>query len=367
MPANVHDSEKSAADMTPFDNPPERRRLTRAGAGELVSALAVGTTSGIPLDEIFLALADDANDRRLRRVAARIAAELQQGADVSTALAAVRGALPPYVERALAASMDQGQTASVMAALARHESTRQRIRRQIWSALTYPLVVLVLLGMIVLGLTTMIVPQFDEIYADFDLELGELTNILLTIARIAPWVLAGAPLLVLLVATAGIIPQLARTVHWLRTGVPLVGQMWICSAQHEFASILGALVGQQVAIEEALICTAESLRDRNLARSTRIAAEKCADGALLSTSLAESIHFDAALPALVSWGESRGKLTEGLRQATLAFERELEMRAAFLQRIMPAVLFLTVVTTMFFFAVGLMIPLVDMIANLGMF
>lgn len=353
--------------MTPFDNLPERRRLTRAGAGELVSALTVGTMSGIPLDEIFLALADDANDRRLRSVAFRIATELQQGADVSTALAAVRGSLPPYVERALAAATDLGQTASVMAALALHESARQKIRRQIWSALAYPLVVLAFLGVIVFGLTTMVAPQFDVLYADFDLALPELSVLLFDVCRLVPWVLAGALIAVALGAIAGRFSPLARIVHWLRTGLPWIGQMWIYSAQHEFASILGALVGQEVALDEALVCTAESLRDRNLARSTRIAAEKCADGALLSTSLAESIHFDTTLPALASWGESRGTLTEGLRQAALAFERELELRAAFLQRIMPAVLFLTVVTTMFFFAVGLMIPLVDLIRNLGMF
>lgn len=351
--------------MTPFDPAPERRTLSRSGAGELVSALTVGTTSGIPLDEIFLALADDADDRRLRGIAARIGAELQQGADVSTALVSVAGSLPPYLERALSASMDLGQTASVMAALAHHESTRQKIRRQMRTALTYPLVVFAMLGVIVMGLTTLVVPQFDSIYTDFDLELPELTILLVTLARIAPWIVAVLPLAALLAMLAGRIPRLARTVHWLRTGVPLVGQMWICCAQHEFASILGTLVGQQVALDEALACTAESLRDRNLARSTRIVAEKCADGALLSTSLAESIHFDAALPALVSWGESRGTLTEGLHQAALSFERELELRAAFLQRIMPAVLFLAVVTTMFFFAVGLMIPLVNLIENLS--
>jgi type II secretory pathway component PulF len=231
--------------------------------------------------------------------------------------------------------------------------------------LTYPLIVFVFLGAIVLGLTTIVVPQFDSIYRDFDLELSQLTVFLVRAARFMPFIVFGVPLTVFLAILAARAAPLARLVHWLRTGVPMVGPLWIYSAQHEFASILGALVGQKVALDDALVCTAESLRDRNLARSTRIAADKCAGGALLSASLAESIHFDSTLPALASWGEARGSMTEALRQAALAFESELELRAAFLQRIMPTVLFTCVCTTMFFFVAGLMIPLVDLINNLS--
>jgi type IV pilus assembly protein PilC len=277
----------------------------------------------------------------------------------------VAGSLPPYLERALAASTDFGQTSAIMAALARHESTRQRIRRQMRATLTYPVIVIALLGVIVTGLTTFVVPQFESIYQELDLNLSQLTVLLIHTAGIMPWLATGVPLVAAAAIVAGRVAPLARIVHWLRTGVPMVGPLWIYSAQHEFASILGALVGQNVALDEALACTGESLRDRNLARSTRIAAEKCAGGALLSASLAESIHFDAALPALASWGESRDSMTEALRQAALAFERELEMRAAFLQRIMPTVLFAGVCTIMFFFIVGLMIPLVDLVNNLS--
>jgi type IV pilus assembly protein PilC len=252
-----------------------------------------------------------------------------------------------------------------MAALARHESTRQKVRRQMRATLTYPVIVLALLGVIVTGLTTVVVPQFDSIYRGLDIELSQLTVVLIRMAHVAPWVTIAVPLTAALALFAGRVAPLARIVHWLRTGVPMVGPLWIYSAQHEFASILGALVGQNVALDEALACTSQSLRDRNLARSTRIAAEKCAGGALLSASLAESIHFDAALPALASWGEARGSMTEALRQAAMSFERELEMRSAFLQRIMPTVLFASVCTIMFFFIVGLMIPLVDLINNLS--
>ncbi len=350
------------SDVTP---PPAGRRLSADEASALVEHVAAGAAAGLPLDEVFLALAEEADQRGLRRAAARIADELRRGADLRGALAAVDCELPPYLRSALEASTDLGQTAAVLAGIALHETARKRLRRNLRSALLYPVIVLGLLSAVVVGLTLLVVPQFASLYYDFDLTLPQLTQFLLESARVVPWILAAAAALAVAYFVVGLAPPGRRLMHWLRTCVPVMGRLWIWNAQHEFASILGALTSQRVTLDEALACTAASLRDANLARAARIVADKCAGGALLSRSLAESIHFDPALPALVSWGESQGTLPAALRQAATTFEEELELQAAFLQRIMPSLLFIVVISTMFFFVIGLMIPLVDLINYLS--
>jgi type II secretory pathway component PulF len=349
--------------MTQPTPEPDRGRLTATNAGEVVEYLASGSAAGLPLDEIFLALAEETDHRGLRRAATRIAEELRRGADMRTALESV-GSLPPYLRSALAVSTDLGQTAAVLAGLAQHETARKRLRRQLRSALLYPAIVLGLLLAVVSGLTMLVLPQFESIYVDFDLELPELTVLLLGMARVIPWLLVGLAAAVAAYFLICLSQSGRRIVHWLRTSVPVLGRLWIWNGQHEFASVLGALTAHRVPMDEALACTAESLRDANVARATRLAARKCAGGALLSRSLSESIHFDPALPALVSWGELEGSLPAALRQAASTFEDELDLQVAFLQRMMPSLLFITVISTMFMFIVGLMVPLVDLINNL---
>lgn len=342
----------------------ESRALTVAGAHELVAHAAAGMSAGMPLDEIFLALAEEADNRSLRAVANRIAAELRQGADVQSALSSVSGALPPYLQRALSAATNPGQTASVVAGLAHHETTRRRLRRQLRSALIYPVLVFSMLAAIVSGVTVFIVPQFQGIYSELDLELPPLTFFLLNTAFAVPWALGTLAVVAIGVLIAARLRPTVRMVHWLRTAVPLVGRLWIWSGQHEFASILGEMVRQQTPLEDALPCTAASLRDQNLARSVRIVADKCAGGDTLSKALSESIHFDPALPALVGWGELQGTLGDALRDAARTFEEDLDLHAAFLQRVMPSVLFIGVITTMFFFVMGLMYPVISLINSL---
>jgi type II secretory pathway component PulF len=114
-------------------------------------------------------------------------------------------------------------------------------------------------------------------------------------------------------------------------------------------------------LSDALQSTIASLHDSNLARAARIAAAKCEDGALLSRSLADSIHFDRTLPALIAWGEAHDSLPEALKQAADVYEHELVLHADFLRRILPPLLFATVISFLFFMIVGLLIPLTDLI------
>jgi type II secretory pathway component PulF len=296
-----------------------RRRLDAGATSELVEHAAGGTAAGLPLDEIFRALAEDTDNRRLRSVAGQIAARLHRGGDMTSALRDVEHQLPPYLRRALAASSDLGQTTAVLAGLAEHETNRVRLRRQMLSAMLYPAVVVGLLAAVVVGLAILVIPQFEAAYADTEMQLPDLTLSLINVARVIPWVVAaiaavGVGLWIISYSEGG-----ARLVHWLRTGAPFVGQLWAWNAHHELASILRALVGQRVPIDHALGAAASSLRDRNLARSVRIAANKCADGVPLSRALAESMHVDPALPALVSWGEASDSLPQALEQAAATF------------------------------------------------
>ncbi len=340
--------------------------LPKAKPNVLLEHAAAGTAAGLPLNEVFRALAEDLDDGRLSRTSQRLADELDRGADLATAMRSVQGdELPPHLHGALLASADTGQTAAMLQGLAHHETTRKRMRRQMRSALLYPAIVLTLLASVVYGLLAFVVPHFQDVYEDFDLTLPAATLVVLEASKTAPQVILGvllAPVLYLLVSLS---PDGRRLMHWLRTGVPLVGRIWVWNGHHEFSSVLGSLVSQQVSLDDALRCTVASLRDRNLARATRIAAIKCENGVCLSQALAESIHFDRVLTSLVAWGEANSALPEALRQASARYEKEIDLQAILLRRIMPPLLFIAVAATMFTFVVALMVPLVDLIDNLS--
>jgi type II secretory pathway component PulF len=272
------------------DIPQQRSQPAPDGAvaGELVAQTLGGVGEGVPLDEIFLALADDADNRRLRRAAIEMRERVRRGEDLASAFRAIEAELPPFLRRALAGSTDGGQIVAVLEGLVQHETTRQRLRRQMQSALLYPAIVFALLVAILAGAAIFVVPFFEELMKDFALEVPTATRVMLGVSRAIPFIVVAAVAVPVLYVVAGLVPGGRRLTHWLRTGVPFLGRLWIWYGQHEFASVLGSLASRQVALDEALRCTVASLRDQNLARAARIAADKCERGGSLSRSPAQS-------------------------------------------------------------------------------
>lgn len=343
----------------------EQSTTSSADAGPLVGGALAGVQSQLPLVELFLALAEDADGGPLRTAARRLADELQRGVALGAALRSVEGELPPYLRRALEASTDDAQVLAVIEGLMQHEASRKRLRRQMQTVLIYPTVVVVLLLGILAGMSIYVVPQFEETFRDLDMEIPSATRVAIGLSRVLPATVAAVALLPVIYLVMAIIPPTRRLAHWLRTGVPFLGRIWIWNGQHEFASVLGALVSRRVNLDEALACTVASLGDRNVARAARIAADKCEGGALLSRSLSESIHFDPTLTALVAWGEAHSALPQALDEATAAFEEAIDLRVEFLRRVLPAALMIVVVATILTFVSGLAIPLISMINNLS--
>ena len=334
-------------------------------SADLLAHAGDAAAAGAPLDEIFLALAEDSADRRIRAACRIMAAELARGASFREAIAAAGPSMPSYIPQALLASADSGNMPEVLQGLARQDSIRRRLRRRIWSAMLYPVLVILLLVAVASSLLLIVVPDFAEIYADFDLTLPQSTLALLAVTKEVPRLLLAVAGIALAWFVLWMIPGGRRVACWLRTGAPLFGRLWIWAGQHEFASVLGVLTAQGIALPEALRSTAASLRDRNVARAARIVARKCEEGVLLSRGLAESIHFDPALPALVSWGEAHGALPEALQQAAAAFEEEIDVFAYFLHRALPPLLFAAVILLIFGFTTLIVSPLVDLVNNLG--
>src|SRR5690349_20679503 len=150
---------------------------------ELLARTADAAAASLPLDEVFDAIAEDAENRKLRHACRRLAEEIRRGASFRQALATVGPGIPAFVPQALLASADSGNMAAVLQGLAQQASIRKRMRRRIWSALLYPVIVVSLLGLVASGLVIWVVPEFQKLYLEFGLELPYSTLAMITMAE----------------------------------------------------------------------------------------------------------------------------------------------------------------------------------------
>jgi type IV pilus assembly protein PilC len=226
--------------------------------------------------------------------------------------------------------------------------------------------IVVILAPLTLFMSVFVIPMFREIFEGFDLEMEPITLLVLDTADQLPALVGG----LLLFALA--FPIVMRVVggrwlfHRVRSATPMIGPLWIWSAQREFAALLASFLDSRLPMTSAAQHTGACVSDRNMARACLRVAERLESGEPLSACLGHSIHFDRSLVSLVAWGEDHGLVPEALRISQAVFEDRIKQQASLIQRLLPPVTLVVVGTLIFFVIIGLMVPLVRLIEALSM-
>jgi general secretion pathway protein F len=152
--------------------------------------------------------------------------------------------------------------------------------------------------------------------------------------------------------------------HRVRGALPLVGRLWVWSAQREFAAHLASFLDLRLPLPSAVRHTGEIMSDRNLAGACRRVAQRLETAQPLSDSLAQSMHFDPSLVAFVAWGERHGLLADALRIAADVFEDRVEQHASLLHRLLPPIVMVTVAAIVVLVIIALMVPMAELIRSL---
>ena len=322
-------------------------------------------TNQLPLEDTLDLLAAEADDRELAVAAGELATELRQGASLADATTTLSADLPPAVRGLLEAGVRSGNPAAVVEGYARSRQTAHGVARSMRAAIAYPVLVLMILLPLVAFFSLYVIPIFGDLFESFDLMLPALTEALLRTAEDMPLLLGLfvlAPIgVVVLIQLLGLWPLW----HRLRGALPLFGRLWIWSAQQELAATLATLTGLRIPLAESVRYAAGMLSDRNLARACHTVSRQARDGTPLGDAMADSVHFDRLLAALVRWGEQHNELPAALNHASGYFGERIEQHSAMIRRLVPPITTVLVGVVLIMVVIGLFLPLVKLVEGLS--
>ncbi len=326
--------------------------------------------AGLPLDQGLAALARDMGRGRLKQVTAALAQDLKAGHPLPEALHRQAGRVPGYYGGLIAAAIRTGRIAEVLATLTDYARAIVTLRTLVIDALLYPGIVLGV-GMVLFGLLcAFVLPQFDQIYTDFHMQLPWVTRVVMKFGRnpvgmlVAPLALVGV---CLLLGYLGMRFTERGRYRWAEIvySVPLVGTLIRSARLAAFTELLAILVDHALPLPEAFQLAGEASSDPVMAWQARDICRQLNEG----RSLGETLHGRGLVPEWVAWmtglGERRGTLGKTLHQVADLYRRQVEMRAALLRSVLPP--FLIVVIGGFFagfFIFAAMLPMVKLLEGL---
>ncbi len=321
-------------------NPLEYRSMRPVDVERDFHQLAVMLRSGLPLLEALRIVAGNSRIG-VARVWNRIAERIQQGDSLTEAMMEHK-----VFDRLTLALVRVGEETGNLDFVLDHASKElERIRnfkRQVVSALAYPLFVMVFaIGVAIFMLTT-VVPEIKKFLSVLGRELPPITQALIDTSDWleihVPYILIG---LTVFVVTIVLLRKVALTRYWLDWLVlklPLFGSIAQLSGTVAFTRGLGTLFKSGVRIVEALEITEALLSNTWLGRRLAEARQQVLHGESLSKPIGERFGFPPLLYKMLLVGENAGTLDDILEEMTQYFEdrmaRLIRTMAAFME---PAV------------------------------
>jgi len=177
----------------------EKKRLHHAEISALCEELALLLHAGVGAGDGLALLAEE-NAEESRELLASMAEQVDSGMPLAAAFRSA-GQFPSYVTGLIEVGERSGRTEEALLSLSRYYERRERLNRQVRSALLYPAILLLMMLVVIVVLLVRVLPVFNEVYASLG---GQLTGVAGGLLRLGRILDQGMPVLCVLLAGAAV-------------------------------------------------------------------------------------------------------------------------------------------------------------------
>ncbi len=235
---------------------------------------------------------------------------------------------PKYLVEMVGIGERSGQLDQVMRGLEAYYAREDRIRSSISSAVTYPLVLGVMLIVIVLILLWKVLPVFRRVLNSMGASLNESGSLLMRLGVSVGWIILALVALVVVLVVTGVV--LSRTKH--RDKVMRVVQRVMPGLQKlnkklsasRVASVLSMMLSSGFPTDEALEMTANVLSDRNAAEKVQSIRKSLEDGSTFAEAVTKTNLFEDLHNRMITMGSATGQEDQVLGKLASLYEEQVE-------------------------------------------
>jgi type IV pilus assembly protein PilC len=284
--------------------------------------------AGLSMLRSLTILAEQTENKELRRVLGEVAKDVETGLALSNAMAKHPNVFPPLMVNLTRAGEVGGFLDTVLLQVAANYEAEVKLRSKIKSAMTYPVVVLIMAVLAVTGMLLFIVPVFAGMFAELGAQLPAPTRVLVFLSEkmkfLAPLGLVGFIAFLIVWKRVKHKDGVRNTLDPLKLKIPVFGGLFQKVALTRFCRNLGTMLKAGVPILQALDIVADTTGNVVLAHATRDVQESVRRGETLAGPLANHSVFPPMVVQMLSVGEDTGALDTMLGKIAEFYDAEVE-------------------------------------------
>ena len=289
--------------------------------------LATMISAGIPILESLEILQEQAQSPQFSLLLDQVIEEVRSGQDMSTAFGKYPKTFSEVYVAMIRAGEASGQIDDILDRLADYLESAQKLKQEIKSAMTYPIVSLVMITGITAFLMIGIVPKFKDVFASLDVPLPGLTKGVLAISDYA---VANYGVIFLGMAVAfGLLVIYKKTDKggwqwdWLMLHLPVFGTLFQKVGLSRFAKTFSTMIKSGVPILGALEIVADTSGNRIISDAVLSARENVRQGESLAEPLSMSPVFPPMVTRMIGIGEKTGSLEQLLEKISEFYDDQV--------------------------------------------
>jgi type IV pilus assembly protein PilC len=284
--------------------------------------------SGLSLLRALTILTEQTENKELARVLGEVRNDIETGSALSVGMSKHPDVFPPLMVNMCRAGEVGGFLDTVLLQIAANYEAEVKLRGKVKSAMTYPVVVLCIALLAVVGMLLFIVPTFAGLFETLGGTLPAPTRVLVFLSDILK--VAIVPLIVAIVVAVKVWgkikrkPRVRDVVDPLKLKLPVFGELLRKIALTRFARNLGTMMKSGVPILQSLDIVAETTGNVVLERATRAVQESVRTGESLTQPLSEHPVFPPMVVQMMAVGEDTGALDTMLAKIAEFYDQEVE-------------------------------------------
>jgi type IV pilus assembly protein PilC len=290
--------------------------------------MATMISSGLSLLRTLTILTEQSENETLAEVLGSITKDVEAGVSLSDAMAKNATVFPPIMINLVKAGETGGFLDDALDTVAKNFEAEVKLRGTIKSALTYPVIVLIMAAVAVVAMLVFIVPIFKTMFENLGGELPLPTQLLVWLSGVMTWL---APVLLVVIIVFSFwwkknknTDRVRRVVDPVKLKLPVFGLLFKKVAIARFSRNFSSMLGAGVPILHILQITGETSGNWVMERALQKVAESVRKGKSIAEPLSEEPVFPAMVTQMIAVGEDAGALEQMLSKIADFYDDEVQ-------------------------------------------
>ncbi|MBT9586928.1 type II secretion system F family protein [bacterium] len=339
---------------------------TRKDVAVALQLMAIMLEAGVPMAEAFNAVRNQTPDPVFDKILEDIEYKVTRvGWKFSQTLTQYPEVFPPYCVLFIQAGEATGDLAARLRRAGQLMERNDNLTKQIKSALTAPALTVTVACIILYLCVKFVMPKFIDMYSGMNVELPEITKIVIGVVNIGNhWAFLLSMFLLIVTIRRNWTEIQERMFTRLLHLQPF--RRWIGNVLGaQFCDVLGSLIKEGVSLVKAIQMMAATAPFR----AHRECLKKVHAALLEEGDFAESMlivdYFPAMVTTVASVGQEIGALETLLSSLTRILEQEVDLTITAIVALLEPVMICGLGLLTAFFFVGLFLPVYGMLNNIG--